>query len=343
MTAAFAEAWRTAVVDEPNAWVRAVAWAEVAGRPAAIAVAGPTLAAWDLESGAPLIRSSIPGEQADSTLLNLTIGRLDRTPIAVTADVAGRVRAWDLAGGEPLGKPIAELYGRAAALVAARELLLIGRGAGATSSVYEVPASSGSVEVWDITAGQSIHSLWHGGYTDSLAVVEHGDRTVAVVGSTYAARPLLDPDDAESQLTTWDIRTGATLGEPILLTGNSVAEPMAAGVLDGRAVAVVAGGEGLCLWDLAERRQRTTVACPGRIEAIVWGELASGPVVLAGGGDVRADGRNWLRLWDPRDWRLIAEASTGTGGISSCAIAPDGSVIVPWGDRVQLLRRPETP
>ncbi|MFC9436034.1 WD40 repeat domain-containing protein [Nocardia sp. NPDC057030] len=343
MTAAFAEVWRTAAVERPNEWVRAVAWAEVAGRPAAIAVAGPTLAAWDLESGAPLIRSSIPGEQENSTLVNLTIGRLDGAPIAVTADIAGRVHAWDLTGGEPLAKPVTELYGRAAALVAAGELLLIGRGAGATSSVYEVPASSGSVEVCDIATGQSIHSLWHGGYTDSVAVIDHGGHTVAVVGSTYAARPLLDPDDSESQLTTWDIRTGAGLGEPILLSGNSVAAPMAAAVLDGRGVAVLVGGEGLFVWDLAERRARTTVACPGRIEAIVWGQTTSGPVVLAGGGDVRAVGRNWLRMWDPRDWRLIAETSTGTGSISSCAVTPDGDVIVPWGDRVQLLRRSETP
>ncbi|WP_433663168.1 hypothetical protein ACQPW1_14135 [Nocardia sp. CA-128927] len=342
MTAAFAEVWRTAVADEPNEWVRAVAYAEIAARPAAIAVAGPTLAAWDLASGAPLIRSSMPGGQENSTLLNLTIGRLDGTPIAVTGDIAGRVQAWDLTNGEPLGKPVAELYGRAAALVAAGELLLIGRGAGATSSVYEVPVSSGSVEVWDIATRQSIHSLWHGGFTDSIAVVEHGDRTVAVAGSTYAARPLLDPDDSESQLTTWDIRTGESLDEPIVLTGNSVAEPMAAGVLDGRAVAVVVGGGGLRLWDLAERRERSTIPCRGRIEAITWAQTATGPMVLVGGGEVQATGRNWLRMWDPRDWRLIAETSTGSGSISSCAVAPDGSVIVPWGDRVQLLRVPET-
>lgn len=343
MTAPFVQVWRTASIDEPNKWVRAVAWAEIAARPAAIAVAGTTLAAWDLASGAPLIRSSVPVAQANSTLVQLTVGQLDGNPIAVTGDVAGRIQAWDLTSGEPFGKPVAELHGRAAAVVAAGELLLIGRGAGATSSVYEVPVSSGSVEVWDIATGQSIHSLWHGGFTDSVAVVEQGDRLVAVVGSTYAARPLLDPDDSESQLTTWDVRTGASLDEPILLTGNSVAEPMAAGVLDGRTVAIMAGGGGLSLWDLAERRERMTIACPGRIEAIVWGQTTTGPVVLVGGGDVQAAGRNWLRMWDPRDGRLIAETSTGTGSISSCAVAPDGSVIVPWGDRVQLLRRSETP
>ncbi|MFI7004420.1 hypothetical protein [Nocardia sp. NPDC050175] len=343
MTAPFAQVWRTAAIDEPNEWVRAVAWAEIAGRPAAIAVAGTTLAAWDLTSGTQLIRSSVPVAQANSTLVQLTVGRLAGKPVAVTGDVAGRIQAWDLTTGEPFGKPVAELYGRAAALVAADDLVLIGRGAGATSSVYEVPVSSGSVEVWDIANGQSVHSLWHGGFTDSIAVVDHGDRPVAVVGSTYAARPLLDPDDSESQLTTWDIQTGASLGEPILLTGNSVAEPLAAGVLDGRAVAVAVGGAGLDLWDLAERQVRTTAACPGRIEAIVWRQTAAGPIVLAGGGDVQAAGRNWLRMWDPRDWRLIGETSTGTGSISSCAPAPDGSVIVAWGDRVQLLRRPETP
>ncbi|WP_405162024.1 WD40 repeat domain-containing protein [Nocardia sp. NBC_01499] len=340
MTATFTEVWRTPPTDAPNETVRAVAYAEINARPAAISIAGTTLAACDLASGEQFGRTHIPDTQ--DTLVLLTIADLDGTPIAVTSDIGGRVQALDLTSGKPLEQPVAELYGRTKALVAAKDLLLIGRGAGATSSVYEVPVASGSVEVWDIATRQCERWLRHGGYTDSIAVTEHRGRTVVVTGSTYAERPLLDPDDSESHLTAWDIQTGESLGTPIILPYNASAASMATGVLDERLLAVVVGDEGLSVWDLTEQRETTTVTCPGRIETITWAQTTTGPIVLAGGGELRADGQNWLRMWDPRDWRLIAETSTGSGSIRNCAAAPDGSVIVPWGDHVQLLRPQET-
>ncbi|MFI5776863.1 WD40 repeat domain-containing protein [Nocardia sp. NPDC051570] len=338
MTANFVEVWRTPVADEPNAMVRAVASVESAGRAVAVAVAETTLGVWDLASGQRLVRSTIPDAQEDSTLVSLTIGRLDGNPIAVTADFGGRIQASDVASGEPLGEPVAELHGRPQAVVAAGGLLLVGRGAGATSSVYEVPVADGAVEVWDIAARQRTGWLPHDGYTDSIAVTEYHGRMVAVAGSIHSPQPLLDPDDYESHLTAWDAATGESIRAPIHLPDDSPAGPLAAGVLAGRPVAVVVGRGGLRVWDLAEGREIATVACPGRIEAITWGETAAGPVVLVGGGDIRPDGRNWLRMWDPRDWRPIAETSTGSGRISSCAVAPDGSAIVPWAGHIQLLR-----
>ncbi|MFG1794954.1 WD40 repeat domain-containing protein [Nocardia sp. NPDC049149] len=338
LTAEFVEARRMAPTDSTGVPVRAVAHAEVDGRSTAVAIAGGRLRVWDLESGEQLVRSGVPDPQRDSSFATLTIGRLDRNPIAVTADDAGTVQAWDLRSGKPLGEPVAELHGSVRALAAAGELLLVGRGAGATSSVYNVPTVDGSVEVWDIAARQSLRSLRHGGYTESIVVGDYDGHAVAVTGSTYAAQPLLDPDDTESELAAWDVRAGAGLGPASRLPHGVAAAPMAAGVLASDPVAVVAGGRSLRLWNLAEGREVSTITCPGLTTAMVWGQTAGGPVVLAGGGDIRPDGRNWIRLWDPRDWRLIAETSTGFGRISSCAIASDGGVIVPWGDQIQLLR-----
>ncbi|MGY2062997.1 hypothetical protein ACW9HQ_49605, partial [Nocardia gipuzkoensis] len=94
--------------------------------------------------------------------------------------------------------------------------------------------------------------------------------------------------------------------------------------------------------DLTARHEIATISCPDGVETLFWGHTVTGPVVLAGGSEMHAGDRNWLRMWDPRDWRLLAETSTGFGSIPGCAVAPDGGVILPRGDQIQFLR-PETP
>jgi WD40 repeat protein len=345
---AFAESWTAEAVDSaaPTAVVRAVAYARIDSHPAAVTAGETTLAAWDLGSGRPLARSQDPDSGAavplEAHLLHVAATDCGGIPVAVTGDVGGRVQAWDLRTGEKLGKPLVTFASRVHALTASWDaapgLVLLTEGAGATANVYSTPVPDGGVQVWDVAGRRSLRVLDHGGYTDSIALGRHAGRAVAAAAVTYSNRPLVDPMDSESRVIAWDVESGEQLGEMLEPEKYDYIDSVAIGSIGDRAVVVGVTSGGLRVWDAAAGRAVGHVPCPGKIQAVAWGRFGERPVVAAAGGDLRPTGRNWLRMWDPADWRLIGETSTGYGVLSGLAPTPDGQVVIPWGKSVKVLR-----
>ncbi|HEU5332016.1 MAG TPA: WD40 repeat domain-containing protein [Actinocrinis sp.] len=345
---AFAESWTAEAIvsSAPTASVSAVAYAELDSRPVAVAVGDATLSVWDLESGRPLARSQGSDPSAlpplEAHLLHVGATSSGGEPVAVTGDVGGRVQVWDLRTGEPLGKPLVSFGSRVKAVTASWDaapgLVLFSQGAGATTSVYSTPVPDGGLQVWDIAERRSLRFLSHGGYTDSITVGEHAGRAIAAAAVTYANRPLIDPMESESRVVAWDVKSGEQLGGVLEPEKYDYVDSVAIGSVADRATVVGVTSGGLRVWDPVEGRATGHVPCPGKIQAVSWGRFGERPVVVAAGGDPRPGGRNWLRMWDPSDWRMIGETSTGNGVLSGCAPTPGGQVIIPWGKSIKVLR-----
>jgi hypothetical protein len=345
----FSEVWTAEA--SPTASVRDVAYARIDARPAAVAVTGTSLTVWDLESGQRLASVDDADQGDDLACVVVTdIGGPDGgQPVAVTGDTAGRLQTWDLRSGERIGKPVSGSGGMQA--LAARQgagagLALVARGPGATSTVYSVPVADESVEVWDVAAAQQVRRLGHGGYTDSIAIGEHDGRALAVASATFSARPLIDSSDAQSLAFVWDPATGERIGGPLEPEqADALIGSVAVGAVDGRTIVVGQSGDGLCVWRAGESgqvsgqvRPEQSIPIPGRVGFVAWAGTARRPLVLVGGGGLRPDTHCWLRVWDPRDWRLLGHAEPGYGVLTRCAAAPDGRVILPWGRSVKVLR-----
>jgi WD40 repeat protein len=358
----FSEAWTSADVLQ-DASVRDVACARLDAGPAAVAVAGGTVAVWDLESGRRLSPSPDPdrradpgdaapartpvGEDTSADLVRVAVTDSAGIPVAVTGDAAGRIQVWDLRrGGVPLGEPLTELGDRVQAVAAAargagRGLALVARGAGATSTVYSVPVADQGLEVWDLAARERVRRLHHGGYTVSAALGESAGRALAVASASFSDSPLIDPADAQSRIFLWDLGSGEPVGGP--LEPAHKGEPIgsvAVGAVDGRTVVVGESGGGVSVWDPGEARPTARVLDRGGAEFVLWGGTGERPLVFAGGGGAPGpDRRSWLRVWDPRDWRLLGESEPGYGVLARFAAAPDGGrVILPWAKAVRVLR-----
>lgn len=340
----FAELW-TAEVSQ-NAYVRDVAYAEIDARPVAVAVTATTLAVWDLDSGERLTRppnQDLDSEVAGADLARVAVTHIGGTPVAVTSDTRNRIEAWDLRSGGRIGQPLTESGNRVHSLAATRGigagLAFVARGAGATSTVYSVPVPDEAVEVWDLTARKLIRRLQHGGYTDSIALGAHEGRALAVGSATFSVSPLIDASDAESRVHLWDVETGDRVGKPFETDreGDLIGS-VAVGSVEGRMVVVAESGGDLCAWDWGGGRPTERIHNRGSVAFVAWGGSAERPLVLASGGDLRAKGHSWLRVWDPQDWRLLGGIQPGYGVLSKFAAAPDGRVILPWAESVKVVR-----
>lgn len=358
----FVEAWT--VEASQDSYVCDVAYAEIDGLPVVVAGVGNTVTVWDLESGARLSGSPgpepepepepelepEPGAASASSSADLACVAVTQSagkPVAVTGDIDGRIRTWELlpCGAAPLGEPLTVLGGRVHALAATRGagcgLVLIARGAGETSTVYSVPVADQTVEVWDIATRMRLRVLHHGGYTGSVALGEGDGRAVAVASASFSASPLVDASDLESRIFLWDLETGDRIGEPLepAHEGESIGS-VAVGSVAGRTIVVGASDGRLHVWERGEVRPSAQISDAGGVEFVAWGGTGDRPLVLAGGGGDprRPDRRSRLRVWDPRDWRLLGEIEPGFGVLRRFASAPDGRVILPWAGSVKVLR-----
>jgi WD40 repeat protein len=343
----FTEVWSAKAAEDT--YVRDAAYAEIDSRPVAVAAVGAGIAVWDLASGARL--TPAPGANVEAgpgtpaTVVHVAATDVSGDPVAVTGDTVGRVQAWDLRSGDRLGEPLARFDRRVHTVAAARGawtgLVLAAMGAGTTSTVYSVPAADEAVHVWDLATKQ-VRALRHGGYTDSAAVGEHDGRALAVASAMFAHNPLIDTYDARYRAFVWDAATGDQVGGPLEPEQEyDLLGPVAVGSVAGRAVVVGVSSRGLCVWELGTARPTALIEHTGTIEFLAWGGSEDRPLLLAGGGDLRPDGRGWLRVWDPRDWRLLGETELGFGLVTRLAPAPDGQVIVPWGTSIKVLRYAE--
>jgi WD40 repeat protein len=351
----FSEIWSTQVTDsvERHVYVQAVACAVADSRPVVVTIAGPSLTVWDLETGEPLARSeesdsrtgaapgrapaNRPGFPPPDHLLHLAVTGLGTDPIAVTADAAGRIQAWDVRTGARLGEPLYAIGQRACDLAAGRigeaSLVLFARGPGATSGLWETPVRDAAVEVWDLASRSRVWRLHHGGYTDCLAVGSHGDRPLAVASATFAPNPFLAPSDSTTAVFAWDLESGEPLGDPIQVGDDNWIDRVAVGSANGHAVAVGGSLGHLWIWHPMEGRLLNEIRCPtGRILSINWATFETRPVLVV-------NGDRWLQLWDLRDWSLIAQTRLGPRE-GPCVPTPDGRVILPSARRVKVMRCP---
>ncbi|MBR7832520.1 hypothetical protein KDL01_04580 [Actinospica durhamensis] len=338
------EAW---TADAPTGGrVLDVAYADIDGRAAAVAVTADALLAWDLDSAEPILRAAVPepGPRRQATeLCRVAVTDGADGPVAVTGDDAGGLQAWDLRSGERLRGRFGE-YGRLRELAARQGAgagrVLVARGAGASSSVYANPVGDGLVELWGVGLEPRVKSLPHGGFSVAVAVGEHDGRALAVVSAEYSMRPLIDSSDAEGKAYLWDLETGGQVGEVLLpVREGDLIGSVAVGAVDGRTL-VVGVSNGLSVWEIGRpgSRPHSTVRPPGRIDALAWTGGPDRPLLLAGGGGPRMQDRSRLQVWDARDWRLLGEARPGWGTLNRLAAAPDARVIVPWNQAVRVLR-----
>lgn len=319
-----------------------VACALVDEQPAVVAITRKTLTAWDLETGHVLTQFVTQGEcQFHRLAVAYTAGKSH----AVTVDTSGQVKIWELTKSGLVAEhcPL-NITQHVQAFTALDRFFLIGLGAGPTGSVYETPVRDGAVAVWDITRSQRSHYLSHNGYSDSVSAAKYNNMLVAVTGSVHAARPLLDPCDAESYLTAWDLSTGRCLAEPTLTDGPSVpfndsclTDPLAAAILNNRLCAILVGGPGLRIWDLLDRQEVKSIACHGLIERVLWSEAAVGVVLVLGKAAAQSS-HQWLRVLDVGSGNVLADTGTDFDTIESCAVVACDSVVVCSGPTIHHLQ-----
>ncbi len=331
-------------------WVRAVAAAELEGRPVVISGSEDrSVRVWDLATGAP-IGQPLTGHT--SWVRAVAAAELDGRPVVISGSEDRSVRDWDLATGAPMGDPLTgntkPVNAVAAAELDRRPVVISGSddrsvrvwdlatGApvgdpltGHTSPVHAVAAAeldgrpvviSGSqdrsVRVWDLATGRPVGDplTGHTGWVCAVAAAELDGRPVVISGS----------DDRSVRV--WDLATGAPIGQP--LTGHtSWVRAVAAAELDGRPV-VISGSEdrSVRVWDLATGAPigQPLTGHTSSVNAVAAAELDGRPVVISGSDD------GSVRVWDLATGAPIGDPFTGhTSSVNAVAAAElDGRPVV---------------
>ncbi|MFE5587153.1 WD40 repeat domain-containing protein [Kitasatospora sp. NPDC056531] len=319
-------------------WVTGAATATLRGRPVAVTCGDDqTVRVWDLATGeavgTPMQEPPRTAHFFHSRLKTLATAVIRRRPVAVTGDMGGTLRVWDLAKGReflpplPLGFGGPELAvvtvdGRPAAavgvwgaatlwdLAAGRRLgerMLLGRDvqlevAATTAGGAPVVCTgdhSGMVRLWDPATGQQL----------SQAFAPLGG-TRALAATTVDGRPVVLIGTGDGRVHRWDPATdGRPVGKPTPGHGDAVTAVTTVEV-DGTTLVASAGWDGTArLWDLATGEAAGTLAVNPRepVRTMATAVVDGRPVLLTAGGEPLA------RRWDP-----------ATGGPSGAPLAHDG-------------------
>ncbi|MFD5415433.1 hypothetical protein [Streptomyces nojiriensis] len=274
-----------------NGSVRAVACAELDGRPIAVTTGeDSTVRVWDLATGQAI------GEPLTSYngVLAVACTQLDGRTVAVTGANDGTVRVWDLATGQAVGEPLTGDNGWVRAVACTQ---LDGR------TVAVTGANDGTVRVWDLATRQAIGEplTGHDGWVQAVACTRLDGRPTAVTGAN------------DGTVRVWDLATGQAIGQPIAepLTGHDGwVVAVACTELDGRPIALTGGNDGTVrMWDLNTRRPigEPLAGHHSMVEAVACTELDGRPIaVTTGHGDVR--------VWDLATGQAVGEPLTGHNG-----------------------------
>jgi WD40 repeat protein len=187
--------------------VRALAATTVDGRPVVVTANLPKdrLGVWDL-SRSRLLRA-LPAPDLDLTAapLVLACAQLGDDPVLIAASGRRPVRMWNLATGEPTGKPITDhsRIKELAAVTVSGHALLVGA------------CQSGGVGVWDLDTAARLHSLMVFRPGPGEGVKEPftaADVRVMTCGAADG-RPMVAIGDAHAVMRIWDLLTGSQVDE----------------------------------------------------------------------------------------------------------------------------------
>ncbi|HMA33538.1 MAG TPA: WD40 repeat domain-containing protein, partial [Chloroflexia bacterium] len=278
------------------------------------------------------------------TVLALAVTHDGRYAVAASSDRV--LRVWDLATG-------AELRTITGAAAWAQAVAAIPGGRHAVSG-----GPDSALHIWDLTDGALVRTLagplFQG--VEALALTPDGERAVIAAGDhllwvldlrsgtvlgTFAGHTdsltavVVTPDGRralsaswEQDVRVWDLGSGAPLPA---LEGHSGPLGSLAISPDGRR-AFAGAWDQILVWDLAQGAVLRPLAGPGEgIHALVV--TPDSRHIVAGGGD------RTLRIYDLASGALVATFA-GDAPFWSCAVAPDGLIIVAGDERgrVHFLR-----
>ena len=248
---------------------------------------------------------------------SVAAAELDGRPVVISGSNDQKVRVWDLATGDPVGRPFAGHAGTVNSVAAAE---LGGR------PVVISGSNDQTVRVWDLATGDPVGRPFagHAGWVRSVAAAELDGRPVVISGSN------------DQKVRVWDLATGDPVGAPFAGHAGRV-NSVAAAELDGRPV-VISGSadQTVRVWDLATG---TPVGAPfagheGSVNSVAAAELDGRPVVISGSADQTA------RVWDLATGTPVGAPFAGhAGSVNSVAAAElGGRRVVISGSADQTVR-----
>ncbi|HEV2948059.1 MAG TPA: protein kinase [Gemmataceae bacterium] len=199
------------------------------------------------------------------------------------------VRLWDLASGQPIGKPVVMqgLVAKAALTPDARALVMAGPGSQA--------------QIWDVATGQTMGPpLRHQGQVTSISFSNNSE--IVMTGS------------ADHTACLWNIKNGQPMGLPLQ---HEAAVTTALFSPDGKLAATGCEDGLVRLWDtLTNRSKGFVMKHDGPIRALSFSP--NGHILLTGSDDRTA------RLWDTATGRLISKPMCHSDRVLTVAFSADG-------------------
>ncbi|MFJ6621511.1 hypothetical protein ACIQOW_28550 [Kitasatospora sp. NPDC091335] len=348
-------------------WVTAVDTAVVRGRTVAVTCGEDrTVRVWDLATGepvgTPMHEPPLTAHHYRSRLSALATTVLGRRPVAVTGDMGGTLRVWELAKGRQLG-PALETGGGsvsslAAVLVDGRPTVAVGHFGGVTTLwdvatgrragermagpkdashkatavetgggvAVAVSDHAGLVRLLDPATGRQLAQAFAGprGGTRALATTVLDGRPVVLVGTDDGRVHRWDPD--------LDVRP---VGDPLPGHGGPVTAVVTVGA-DGAALVVSTAADGTArLWDPDTGAAAGTPSTGHRgwVQAMAAAVVDGRPVLVTTEGDTA------VRLWDPATGAPVGEPLAHDGRVRAVAgVVADGRPLAVTGGTGGLVR-----
>ena len=270
----------------------------------AVSYGEQTVRVWDLATGAELRTLTSQGPVAVSA----------DGQRAVSGDDDGTVRVWNLATGQALHTfGSTDMWNQ----LTYRDTVFFGvvdgpRPVAVSADGQRAVSGStdGTVRVWDLTAGQELHSCGHRRWVTAVAISADGQRAVS---------------GGEQTVRVWDLATGEELHT--LTAGRVTAIAVSA---DGqRAVSGRENGT-VQMWDLATGEElHTLTGHHGKVGQVAVS--ADGQRAVSGSDD------GTVRIWDLTSGQAVHTLTGHHGFVTAVAISADGQRAVSGdGRRVQV-------